>query len=400
MITSMPAPLAGIRVVDLSRILAGPFATMTLADLGAEVIKVENPGQGDDTRDWGPPFISGESTYYLAINRSKLGITLNFKKPKGRDLLFRLLDRADIFVENFRAGVLDRAGLGYAALAERYPRLIYCSISGYGHTGPRCSEPGFDVIIQGESGVMSVTGDPGGPPYKMGISIADITTGMVAVQGVLAALYQRQQTGKGQQLDIALLDSMVSTLTYQAGIYFATGRTPRRMGNRHPSIVPYETFLASDGYFNLGVTNESQWRSFCDALQLSELYSHPDFSSVRLRVHHYEALRARLMDLFRSRPVSHWIDRLRAAGVPCGEVRTVSQALEDPQLRARDMILELDHPTAGSIRVTGSPIHMSSAPELRASPPPLRGQHNEDVYCGVLGLSPQELDTLRQERVI
>ena len=393
-------PLTGIRVLDLSRVLAGPFATMTLADLGAEVIKVEAPDRGDETRAWGPPFLEGESTYYLSINRSKLGITLDFKKPQEKNLLFRLLERSDIFIENFRAGVLDRQGLGYEALAKIHPRLIYCSVSGYGHTGPRSAEPGFDVIIQGESGVMSVTGDSLGPPYKVGVSIADITTGMYAVQGILAALYQREHTGKGQKVDVALLDSMVSTLTYQAGIYFGTGGTPQRMGNRHPSIVPYETFEASDRFFNIGVTNESLWHRFCEALELEGLESHPLYASVALRVKNYDTLQPKLAALFKDQPAAHWLERLHKAGVPCGEVRTVAQALEEPQLRAREMILELNHPKSGRIRVTGSPIKMSAAGSLSATPPPMHGQHNREVYCGLLGLSVEEVQALKREKVI
>ncbi len=393
-------PLKGIRVLDLSRVLAGPFATMTLADLGAEIIKVEEPGRGDETRAWGPPFLGGESTYYLSINRSKLGVTLNFKKARGRELLFRLLELSDVFIENFRTGVLDRQGLGYEALARICPRLIYCSITGYGHTGPRSAEPGFDAIIQGESGVMSVTGDPKGQPFKVGVSLADITTGMYAVQGILAALYQRQFTGKGQKIDVALLDSMISTLTFQSGIYFGTGRTPQRMGNRHPSIVPYETFEAADGFVIVGVTNESLWHRFCEAIGLEALESDPRYISVELRVKNYDTLRPVLAAHLLRQPVDHWLEVLRAAGVPCGEVRTVSQALEEPQLHARGMILEMEHPKAGRIRLTGFPVKMSATDVLSATPPPTLGQHNREVYCGILGLSEDELAQLQQEEVI
>ena len=397
----MAAPLAGIRVLDLSRVLSGPFATMVLADLGAEVIKVEAPSNGDDTRSYGPPFIQGESTYYLAINRSKLGITLNFKKDRGRKLLDRLIERSDILIENFRPGTLDRLALGYEALHAVYPRLIYCSISGYGHTGPRRSEPGYDVIIQAESGVMSVTGSPDGPPFKMGISIADITAGTYAVQGILAALYQREKTGEGQKIDISLLDSMVSTLTYQAGIYFATGQTPQRMGNRHPSIVPYETFEASDGYFNLGVANDGQWHRLCESMGLADLASDPRFTSVALRVKNHEILRPCLASLFLGQPVQYWLDLLRKARIPCGQVRTVAEALEDPQLQARNMILDLDHPKVGHMRVTGTPIKLSAADDsMKATPPPTHGQHNREVFCHLLGLSAAELESLRREEVI
>jgi formyl-CoA transferase len=373
---------------------------MVLADLGAEIIKLEEPGKGDDTRKWGPPFLKGESTYFLSVNRSKLGITLNLKNPKGRDLLFRLLDRSDVLVENFRTGTLDRLGFGYAALAPKYPRLIYCSISGYGHTGPRGPEPGYDAIIQAESGVMSITGSPDGPPYKVGISVADITTGMYAVQGILAALYQRQRTGEGQKIDVGLLDAMVSTLTYQAGIYFGTGQAPERMGNRHPSIVPYETFETADGHLTIGVTNDPQWHRFCEALGLKDLEHDERYLDVPLRVKNYETLRAHLACLFRQKPVEHWLGKLRAAGIPCGEVRTVARALEEPQLKARKMIVELDHPKAGRIRATGLPIKMSGGGPARPSPPPTLGQHNHEVFCGMLGLSEHELESLGREGVI
>jgi crotonobetainyl-CoA:carnitine CoA-transferase CaiB-like acyl-CoA transferase len=374
---------------------------MVLADLGAEVIKVEAPSNGDDTRSYGPPFIQGESTYYLAINRSKLGITLNFKKDRGRKLLDRLIERSDILIENFRPGTLDRLGLGYEALHALYPRLIYCSISGYGHTGPRRSEPGYDVIVQAESGVMSVTGSSEGPPFKMGISIADITAGTYAVQGILAALYQREKTGEGQKIDISLLDSMVSTLTYQAGIYFATGQTPQRMGNRHPSIVPYETFEASDGYFNLGVANDGQWHRLCESMGLADLAADPRFTSVALRVKNYEVLRPCLASLFLSQPVQYWLDLLRKARIPCGQVRTVAEALEDPQLQARNMILDLDHPKVGRMRVTGTPIKLSADDDsMNATPPPTHGQHNREIFCHLLGLSAAELESLRREEVI
>ena len=392
--------LEGVRVLDLSRILAGPFATMTLADLGAEVIKLESPGAGDDTRFWGPPFIEGESTYFLAVNRSKLGITLDFKNPKGRALLGKLIERSDILIENFRPGTLDRLGLGFEDLARSHPRLIYCSISGYGHTGPRGPEPGFDAIIQAESGIMSVTGAADGPPFKVGASIADIVTGMYAVQAILAALYQRQESGQGQKIDIALLDSMVSTLTYQAGIYFATGRTPQRIGNRHPSIAPYETFEASDGFFTLGVTNDSQWRRFCEAVELQDLENDPRYVGVLQRVKNRETLRARLSGLFRRSTVAHWLERLRRAGIPCGEVRTVAQALEEPQLRARNMILQIQHPKAGPIKLTGSPIKMSRSEPSEATAPPTLGQHNRQVYRGILGLAEEEFETLKAEGVI
>jgi len=389
-----------VHVLDLSRILSGPFATMTLADLGAEVIKVEGPGQPDETRNWGPPFLDGESTYFLAVNRSKLGVTLDFKKPRGLELLHRLLARADVLIENFRPGALERLGLGYELLAARYPRLVYCSISGYGHDGPRRAEPGFDVVIQGESGVMSVTGDANGPPFKMGVSIADIVCGMYAVQGILAALYQRDTTGVGQKIDLALLDSMVSTLTYQSGIYFATGRTPVRMGNRHPSIVPYETFETADGHLNLGAGTQRQWEAFCAAAGLQDLLDDPRFATISARVAHYDVLRPKLAAALRTHSTGHWLDLLRGAGLPCGPVRTVAEALDDPQLAARGMIVELEHPRAGRIRATGSPLKLSRGAGSAPTPPPLSGQHNREVYCGILGLAAEELAALEAEGIV
>jgi crotonobetainyl-CoA:carnitine CoA-transferase CaiB-like acyl-CoA transferase len=392
-------PLKGIRILDLTRILAGPFATMILADLGAEVIKVEAPGRGDDTRQWGPPFQQGESTYFLSINRSKYGVSLNFKHPKGKELLFRLIERADILIENFRFGTLDRLGLGYKDLAVRFPRLIYCSITGYGHTGPRRHDPGFDVIIQGESGLMSVTGSPDGPPYKVGASIADIAAGMYAVQGVLAALYQREQTGRGQKVDIALLDSIVSALNYQTAMYLIAGCLPQRMGNRHPNIAPYETFEAADGHFIVAVANNPHWHLFCEAVNLRDLEQDPRYREVPDRVRNYDPLRKCLADHFRLQPAAYWLDRLRKAGLPCGEVRTVSQALEEPQLAARGMILEMPHSKAGKIRVTGSPLKMSASVPAPATAPPTHGEHNREVFCGMLGLSGAEYESLAQDRV-
>lgn len=291
-------------------------------------------------------------------------------------------------------------GFGYEDVRAVHPRLVYCSISGYGQNGPRRLEPGYDVIIQGESGVMSVTGSPDGPPFKMGVSIADITCGMYAAQGILAALYHRERSGRGQRVDIALFDSMVSTLTYQAAIYFTTGETPRRMGNRHPSIVPYETFEASDGHFNLGVANDPQWKTFCSVAGLDGLASDPRFESVPLRVRNYEALRPLLDSLFRRKTVDYWLTLFRSAGLPCGEVRTVPMALEDPQLRARDMILDLRHSKAGDIRVTGTPIKLPCTDSPAATAPPAHGEHNRSIFCGLLGLSAEEFEGLRAEKVI
>src|SRR5712691_7288987 len=286
-------PLEGITVLDLTRVLSGPYCTMLLADLGARVIKIEQPGKGDDTRAWGPPFLNGESAYFLSINRNKESVTLDFKEPEGREVLERLIAKSDAVIENFRPGTLEKVGLDYRSLAQRYPRLIFCSVSGFGQSGPRSKEAGYDAVIQAEGGLMSITGAADGPPYRLGVAIGDIVSGMFAAQGVLLALFARERTGRGQLVDIAMLDSVAALLTYQAGIYFATGSAPRRIGNRHPTIVPYETFSASDGDFVLAVGNDDQWKRFCQVAAFAE---GERFATNRDRVIRYDELRPLLAD--------------------------------------------------------------------------------------------------------
>src|SRR5437870_2758208 len=281
-------PLHGITVLDLTRVLSGPYCTMLLADMGARVVKVEQPGRGDDTRAWGPPFVDGESAYFLSVNRNKESVTLDFKSAEGRELLDRLVARADVLVENFRPGTLEKFGLDFGTLAARHPRLVYCSISGFGHTGPRSREPGYDAVMQAEGGLMSITGHADGPSFRLGVAIADITSGMFAAHGILAALYARERTGRGQAVDIGMLDSVAALLTYQAGIYFATGSAPVRIGNRHPTIVPYETFAGSDGDFVLAIGNDDQWRRFCAIAGLPE---DERFATNRGRVTRYDELK-------------------------------------------------------------------------------------------------------------
>jgi formyl-CoA transferase/CoA:oxalate CoA-transferase len=390
-------PLQGITVLDLTRVLSGPYCTMLLADLGARVIKIEQPRKGDDTRGWGPPFQSGESAYFMSINRNKESVTLDFKQPEGRAALDRLIAQADVLVENFRPGTLTKLGLDYATLQSKYPRLIYCSISGFGHSGPRRREAGYDAVMQGEGGLMSITGGGDGPAYRLGVAIADIVSGMFAAQGITAALFARERTGRGQAVDIAMLDSVAALLTYQAGIYFATGTPPGRLGNRHPTIVPYETFSASDGEFVLAVGNDDQWRRFCGVAGLAE---EERFATNRQRVLAYDDLRRVVASRLAAETRAYWIERLTAAGVPCGSVRNLHELFADPQIAARAMVAELQHPTVGPMRVLGTPLKLSETAAAICTPPPTLGQHTAEVLTGDAGVPAGDLDALRAKGVI
>lgn len=391
--------LAGVTVLDLTRVMSGPYCTMLLADMGARVIKVEQPGRGDDTRHWGPPFLRGESTYFLSVNRNKQSVTLDFKTPAGRPLLDALIARADVLVENFRPGALDRQGLGHAELRARHPRLIYVSLSGYGHTGPRRDDPGYDAVLQGEGGLMSLTGAADGPPYRLGVAVADIVAGMFAAQGVLLALLARGRTGRGQHVDVAMLDSVAAMLTYQAAIAMSTGASPARQGNRHPSIAPYDTFEAADGCFVLAVGNDEQWRRFCKTSGFDDLLADPRFATNEGRVREYESLGPILSGRLRTRGCAEWISILLTAGVPCGPVRTVGEVLADPQIAAREMIETVVHPTAGDLSVLGVPVKLSETPGAVRTAPPLLGQHT-DAILAELGMTPGEIEELRQGGVI
>jgi crotonobetainyl-CoA:carnitine CoA-transferase CaiB-like acyl-CoA transferase len=390
-------PLQGITVVDLTRVLSGPYCTMMLADMGARVIKIEQPRKGDDTRGWGPPFVNGESSYFLSINRNKESVTLDFKQPEGRRILDQLVANADVLVENFRPGTLEKLGLDYASLAGQCPRLVYCSVSGFGQTGPRRREAGYDAVMQAEGGLMSITGDAGGQPYRLGVAIADIVSGMFAAQGITAALYARERTGLGQQVDVAMLDSVVALLSYQAGIYFANDAAPPRLGNRHPTIVPYETFRAADGDFVIAVGNDDQWRRFCD---VTGFPADDRFATNRQRVMHYDQLKPMLDALLAREGRDAWIGRLKASGVPCGSVRDLKEVFTDPQTLARDMVVELEHAVAGVLKVTGMPIKFSATPGEVRTPPPLLGEHTDAVLAGDLGFDRAEIDTLRAKGVI
>ena len=392
--------LSGITVLDLTRVMSGPYCTLMLADMGARVIKIEHPRRGDDTRAWGPPFVGGESVYFLSVNRNKESVTVDFKDPDGRRILDALLERADVLVENFQPGTLQRLGLDYASLAPRLPRLIYASISGYGHTGPLKELPGYDAVAQAEGGLMSVTGDPNGPPYRLGLPIADLVAGLFAAQGVLLALLARAATGRGRHVDISMLDSVAGLLTYQAANYLATGDNPPRMGNAHASIVPYGTFETRDGQLMLAVGNDEQWRRFCAAADVPDLAADERFSTNPRRVTNRDQLWPLVTRVLKTRDRDDWTARLRQAAVPCGPVRTIGEMMTDPQLEARGMIASMRHPAAGNLRLMGNPVKVSDTPSVEDTPAPLLGQHTEAILTKELGISPDEARELRRRGVV
>ncbi len=393
-------PLSDVLVVDLSRVLAGPYCTMALADLGAEVIKVERPGSGDDTREWGPPWAGGESAYYLAVNRNKKSITVNLKTERGREIVRDLAYQADVLVENFRVGTMDQWGLGYDLLRERNPGLIYCAITGYGQDGPYRDRPGYDFAIQALGGIMSVTGPVEGPPTRVGVPIVDITAALFAAVSILAALYERKQSGKGQYVDVALLDSQVAWLANVAGNYLVTGRQPARYGNAHPNIVPYELFPTDDGWIALAVGNDRQWRRLCEITGWEDLASDDRFNTNPKRVEHRGLLVPILQDRFRARSAADWYGTLVQGGIPCAPVQSVDEVFADPQVLARQLLVELEHPTAGTLNVAGSPLNLSRTPVRMEAAPPLLGQHTEEVLVEYLGYGLEAVARLRAEQVV
>jgi crotonobetainyl-CoA:carnitine CoA-transferase CaiB-like acyl-CoA transferase len=392
-------PLAGIRVLDLTRVLAGPFCSMSLGDMGAEVIKIEEPGKGDDTRGW-PPFAGGEATYFLSVNRNKKSLTLNMKATEGQEILRKLVARSDVMLENFRPGTMERLGFGYDSLRRLNPRLIYCSISGFGESGPEASRPGYDLIVQGESGIMDLTGFSDGPPVKVGNSIADLVAGIAAAQGITLALLARQRSGKGQKVEIGMLDVMASLLTYQAGLYWNAGGRPARRGNQHPSIVPYEVFQAKDAYLTLGVANNSLWERCCRAIGRAEMAQDPRFDSEANRVAHRGELIPLLNEVFATRPVDEWLKRLEDAGVPAGRIKSVAEVCESAHLKARGMAVRLSHPKAGGITVMGVPIRLWDTPGAASAPPPLLGQHTDEILTRLLRLPKARIERLRAAGVV
>jgi crotonobetainyl-CoA:carnitine CoA-transferase CaiB-like acyl-CoA transferase len=394
-----PGPLAGLTIVDLTRVLSGPYCTMLLADMGARVIKIEQPGRGDDTRAWGPPFVGEESAYFLSINRNKESVTLDFKAAEGRRILNQLISTADVVVENFRPGVMSRLGLDYATLAEHQPRLVFCSISGFGQDGPRRDHAGYDAVIQAEGGLMSVTGDADGRAFRVGVAVTDLVAGLLAAQGIVLALFARQRTGRGQQVDISMLDGVISLLSYHASIYLTTGAESRRVGNRHATIAPYDTFSAADGELFLAVGNDDQFQRFCKAAGLQTLLEEERFSTNPRRVANEAALKEIIEPVMRKCKRNEWIASLAEAGVPCGAVRSVPEALSDPQVSARRMIEAVEHAVLGSMKVLGTPIKLSDTSASVRSAPPTLGQHTDKVLAE-LGLSGAEITALKTRAII
>jgi formyl-CoA transferase len=393
--------LEGIRVLDLSRVLAGPYCTMMLGDLGADVVKVEAPERGDDTRHWGPPFaIGGESAYYLCVNRNKRSMTLNLKSERGLPVLRDLIKQCDILVENFRVGTLEGWGLNYKELQRLRPGLIYCTITGYGYTGPYRDKPGYDFVIQAQGGVMSITGPAEGEPYKVGVAIADITAGLFACNAILASLYARGQTGEGQRIDISLLDSQVAWLANVASNYLVSGEIPRRYGNAHPNIVPYQVFKARDDYFALGVGNDFQWKKLCATLEQNSWAEDERFATNAGRVENRDILIPLLEDQFKRRNVAHWLSKIEASGIPISPINSIDRVFEDPQVLAREMKVNAPHPTAGSVPMVGSPLVIPTSSVDYRLPPPLLGEHTEDVLKELLNYDQEGVKELRENNAI
>jgi formyl-CoA transferase/CoA:oxalate CoA-transferase len=396
----MTTVLENIRVIDLTQALAGPYCTMLLGDLGADVIKIETPGMGDQSRGWGPPFVEGESTYFLSINRNKRSLTLDLKSTEGREVLRQLVARADIFVCNIpKESSRQRAGVDVETLQALNPRLIYCLISGYGSTGPYAERPGYDLIAQGEAGLMSVTGEPDGEPMRYPIPIADITTGLYSTIGILAALLTREKTGQGQTLDMTLMESQSAWLTMLASSLLNGGQEPQRLGNTHPNIVPYQVFRAKDKYIILAVGTEKLWHAFCEALGLDHLKKDPRFATNAERNKNRGALIPVLDELFSSQPADYWLDKLKNTGIPNGPINTISDTLAHPQHRARHFIVELEHPLIGPAKSLANPINLSATPVNYRLAPPTLGQHTQEVLTE-LGYSETTIASLREQGVV
>lgn len=395
-----PVALDGVRVLDFSHALAGPYCTLILAEYGAEVYKVESPAGGDMGRGWGPPFIGGESAYFLGLNRGKLGISIDLKQPAGVEICRQLIARVDVLIENFRRGTMDRLGLGYAAASEINPRLIYCSISGYGQNGPAADEAAMDLILQASSGLISMTGTATGETVRSGYSVADITAGLFASIGILTALYRREQTGDGQFVDVSMFDSLISAMSSNYATFLASNVDPQPMGTSFATIVPYRCYSGTDRSFAIAAGSEKLWRALCETINRPDLARHPDYLTNPQRVANRESLDALLHDRFRQRPAAEWIERLNAAGIPCALVRNFTEVLRDPQSTAREMFPTLDHPRAGRHRVTGAPVKFSPSPGRHRLAAPLLGQHTRRVLKDLLLLEDPYLEDLFARRVL
>jgi crotonobetainyl-CoA:carnitine CoA-transferase CaiB-like acyl-CoA transferase len=393
-------PLQGIRVLDLSRVIAGPFCSMTLADLGAEVIKVEIPGRGDDSRAY-PPFINGVSSYFLSFNRGKKSVTLNLKEEGARQAIYRLAERCDVFLENFRPGVTKRLGVDYETIRGVNPQMVYCSVSSFGQTGPYASWPGYDLIVQGMGGLMGITGEQGRPPVRIGVAITDLGAAMWATIAILAALRARERTGEGQHIDISMLDGSVTWLTFVAGNYFATGEIPNRMGSAHPNLVPYQGFEAADGrHILIGAGNDRLWALLCSGIGHDEWIEDPRYATADKRVENRAGLIRKLEDVFKERTRDDWLDQLRALGFPCAPVYTVDEIFGDHHVLQRGMLQEMEHPVAGTIKQIGPALKFSQTPCVLSVPPPMLGEHTEEVLGSIAGYSDGEIEGLKKAGAI
>ena len=407
----MAGPLAHLKVLDLSRILAGPWASQVLADFGAEVIKVERPGKGDDTRHWGPPYLkdaegqdTAEAAYYLSANRGKKSITVDITQARGQALIRQLAEQCDILLENYKVGGLEKYGLDYASIKAVNPKIIYCSITGFGQSGPYARRAGYDAMIQGMGGLMSLTGvpegQPGAGPQKVGVAVADLMTGMYAVSGVLAAVIHRDRTGEGQQIDLALLDTQVAWLANQAQNFLTSGKSPQRQGTAHPNIVPYQAVPASDGYFMLAVGNDAQFKKFCEIAGLQDVAADPDYETNKARVQAREVLVPIIERATRTQPAAWWLEKLSDAHVPCGPINNLEQVFADPQVQYRGMVLEQDHPVAGKVKTVRNPLGFSSSPLAYDQAPPTLGEHTDEVLADLLSLGSDEIESLKRDGVV
>ena len=395
----MASPLNGIKVLDLTRVLAGPYATMLLGDLGAEVIKIEQPGTGDESRNFGP-FKNGFSLYFMSVNRGKQSVTLNLKTERGQAIFKRLLKRTDVLVENFRPGTMEKLGLDYDTLKSEHPSLIYAACSGFGQTGPYAQQGAYDMIIQGMGGIISITGEPDGPPVRVGTSISDITAALFTTVGILSALHHRNQTSRGQFVDVAMLDSLVAVLENAVVRYFATGEPPKPLGARHPAITPFEAFASADGHVIIALGNDTLWAKFCEHVDRGELISDKRFETNADRTENHDQLFPILSEIMSQRTTDDWIDALGEIGVPCGPINAMDKVVTHPQVQAREMITRIAHQVTGEVEVPGVPIKLSETPGSVDAPAPSLGEHTSDVLTDLLKMTPAEVEKLKQDGII